>query len=151
MFGYGSPVGDFLNKEKPPGKFSPEELKEECIARIGLVPNADPRFIALAEKCPINTAYVHVVRDCQAVKRWDTNCVTLIGDAVFKYVSHARLLYITLTSSISTMLGKGANCAMLDAIDLAESLRISDPIMPATRQYEILGTTSSRSFVASRA
>lgn len=84
MFGYGSPVDEFLNKKKPPGKLSPEELKEECIARVRLIPNADPKFLALAEKCVINTAYVHVVRDCQAVKRWDTNRVTLIGDAVFK-------------------------------------------------------------------
>jgi hypothetical protein len=101
MFGYGSPVGDFLNKEKPPGKFSPEELKEECIARIRLVPNADPRFIALAEKCLINTAYVHVVRDCQAVKRWDTSSITLIGDAVFKYVPNAPLQYTALNSTAS--------------------------------------------------
>lgn len=84
MFGYGSPVDEFSNRAKPPGKLSPEELKEECIARVRLVPKIDPRFIALAEKCVINTAYVHVVRDCQAVKRWETSCITLIGDAVFK-------------------------------------------------------------------
>lgn len=35
------------------------------------------------------------------------------------------------------MLGKGANCAILDAIDLAERLRISDPIMPSTRRHEL--------------
>ena len=84
MFGYGSPVDEFLNKTKPPGKLSPEELKEECIARVRLISNAVPKFLSLAEKCVINTAYVHVVRDCQAVKRWDTSRVTLIGDAVFK-------------------------------------------------------------------
>ncbi len=84
IFSYGSPVDEFLDKKTPPGKLSPEELKEECIARIRLVPTADPKFLALAEKCVINTAYVHVVRDCQAVKRWDISRVTLIGDAVFK-------------------------------------------------------------------
>lgn len=87
MFGYGSPVDEFLNKGQPPGKFSAEELKEECIARIRAVPNVDPKFVALAEKCIINTAYVHIVRDCQAVKRWDTGSVTLIGDSVFKYIA----------------------------------------------------------------
>ena len=84
MFGYGSPVDEFLNKKKPPGKLSPEELKEECIARVRLIPNSDPKFLALAEKCVVSTAYVHVVRDFQAVKRWHTSRMTLIGDAVFK-------------------------------------------------------------------
>lgn len=100
MFGYGSPVNEFLNKETPPGKLSPEELKEECIARVRSVPNVDPKFVALAEKCLINTAYVHVVRDCQAVKRWDTGCVTLVGDAVFKYVPLLRLKTFTLTFTV---------------------------------------------------
>jgi len=63
MFGYGSPVDEFLNKKKPPRKLSPEELKEECIVRVRFIPNADPKFLALAEKCVINTAYVHVLRD----------------------------------------------------------------------------------------
>jgi hypothetical protein len=85
-FGYGSPINEFLNRLKPPGKLSPAELKEECIAQVKSVPNVDPKFIALAEKCLINTAYVHVMKDCQAVKSWDTSCATLIGDAVFKYV-----------------------------------------------------------------
>ena len=84
MLGYGSPVDESLNKKKSPRKLSPEELKEECIARVRLIPNADPKFLALAEECVINTAYVHVVRDCQAVKRWDTSRMTLIGDVVFK-------------------------------------------------------------------
>lgn len=122
MFGYGSPVDEFLNKKKPPGKLLPEELKEECIARVRLIPNADPKFLALAESCVINTAYVHVVRDCQAVKRWDTSPVTLIGDAVF---------------NISTMLGKGANCAILDALDLAEKLRTPNATLSLTLRFEL--------------
>jgi hypothetical protein len=97
MFGYGSPVDGFLNKEKAPGKLSCEELKQECIARIRAVPNVDPKFIDLAEKCVINTAYVHIVRDCQAVKRWETDSVTLIGDAVFKYVCYVPTVQNTLT------------------------------------------------------
>jgi hypothetical protein len=38
---------------------------------------------------------------------------------------------------ISTMLGKGANCAIPDAPDLAEKLRISDPIVTSTRGHEL--------------
>ncbi|KAE8452146.1 hypothetical protein EG329_001613 [Mollisiaceae sp. DMI_Dod_QoI] len=122
MFGYGGPVREFINKTKPPTKLSSAELKAECIARVRADPKIDPRFVALAEHCILNTAYVHAVRDCQAVKRWDTSCVTLMGDAVF---------------NISTMLGKGANCALLDAVDLAETLRRPGILSPAKRHTEL--------------
>jgi hypothetical protein len=101
MFGYGSPVDGFSNKEKPPGKLSCEELKYECITRIRAVPNVDPKFVALAEKCVINTAYVHIVRDYQAVKRWETDSVTIIGDAVFKCVSPTAAPQNILTLEVS--------------------------------------------------
>jgi len=94
MFGYGGPTDEFSNKTKSPGEFSPAELKAEILARVQADPNRDSIFVALAEHCIANTAYVHVVRDCQAIKRWDTDSVTLIGDAVFKCGS----LYIPLTT-----------------------------------------------------
>jgi 2-polyprenyl-6-methoxyphenol hydroxylase-like FAD-dependent oxidoreductase len=119
MFGYGSPINEFTNKSKPPAQLSSLELKEECLARVRADPKIDPRFVALAEHCVPNTAYVHVVRDCHAIKRWDTGSVTLIGDAVF---------------NISTMLGKGANCALLDAVDLAETLRIPSMLSHTKRR-----------------
>lgn len=40
-------------------------------------------------------------------------------------------------TSISTMLGKGANCALLDAVDLAESLRRPDMLSPNKRRTEL--------------
>jgi hypothetical protein len=86
MFGYGSPVHEFSNQSKPPGKLTSIELKEECLARVRSDPSIDPKFVALAEYCIVNTAYVHIVRDCQAIKKWDTGSVTLLGDAVFKCV-----------------------------------------------------------------
>jgi 2-polyprenyl-6-methoxyphenol hydroxylase-like FAD-dependent oxidoreductase len=35
------------------------------------------------------------------------------------------------------MLGKGANCALLDAMDLAEKLRLSTALTPSTRRLEL--------------
>jgi hypothetical protein len=100
MFGYGSPVGESSNKTKPPGELSPAELKAEILSRVQADPNIDSRFIALAQNCITNTGYVHVVRDCQAIKRWDTASVTLIGDAVFKCGSLSIPL-TTLTVAVS--------------------------------------------------
>lgn len=88
MYGYGSPLSEFSNRSKPPDKLTPLELKEECLARVRSDPTIDPKFIALTEHCVVNTAYVHVVKECQAIKKWDSGSVTLIGDAVFKYGYH---------------------------------------------------------------
>jgi 2-polyprenyl-6-methoxyphenol hydroxylase-like FAD-dependent oxidoreductase len=63
--------------------------------------------------------------------------VTLIGDAVFKCVSLSVQLTDSNSRSISTMLGKGANCALLDALDLAETLRKSTTLAPSTRRIEL--------------
>ncbi|KAL5320592.1 hypothetical protein ACEPPN_011402 [Leptodophora sp. 'Broadleaf-Isolate-01'] len=122
MYGYGSPIHEFNNQSKAPNMLSSVELKAECLARVRSDPNMDPRFVALTELCVVNSAYVHTVRDCQAVKRWDTSCVTLVGDAVF---------------NISTMLGKGANCALLDTIDLAETLQRPSMIRASKRRIEL--------------
>lgn len=35
------------------------------------------------------------------------------------------------------MLGKGANCALLDALDLAEKLRMPNATLPSGLQYEL--------------
>lgn len=86
MYGYGSPIQEFSNQSKPPGDLSSLELKAECLARVRSDPNIDSRFVTLTEHCVVNSAYVHTVKDCQAVKKWDTSSVTLIGDAVFKCV-----------------------------------------------------------------
>jgi len=86
MFGHGGPAREFINKTKPPLQFTSAELKAEVIARVKADPKMDLRFVALVEQCVLNTAYVHAVRECQAVKRWDTSSVTLMGDSVFKYV-----------------------------------------------------------------
>lgn len=108
MFGYASPITEFADKSKPPQKMTSAELKEECIARAKLDWRLHPDFKNLAEKCILNTAYVHMVKNAKAIKPWTSDNVTLVGDAVF---------------NISTMLGRGANCALLDVLSIAEALQ----------------------------
>ncbi|KAM3075761.1 hypothetical protein ACMFMG_007887 [Clarireedia jacksonii] len=113
MYGYGSSISSFINKSKRPEDFTPEELKAEVIARAKTDRNIHPNFHQLAEMCLTKTAYLHMEKKCDSVKPWDSTNVTLIGDAVF---------------NIMTTLGKGANCALLDAVSLAETL--SPPVTP---------------------
>jgi len=108
MFGYGSPVNEFINKTKSPRKMSSEELKAECIERVAFDQKLHPDFKTLAEKCILNTAYIHMVKNTKAMKPWSSDNVTLVGDALF---------------NISTMLGRGANCALLDVMSIAEALQ----------------------------
>ncbi|KAH8602811.1 hypothetical protein B0O99DRAFT_604380 [Bisporella sp. PMI_857] len=122
MFGYGSPIGRFRNQSKAPDKLSSEELRQECIDRAKAEPNMHPDFVTMAEKCILNTAYIHMVRDTKAIKPWSSDCVTLIGDAVF---------------NISTMLGKGANCALLDTIAVAEALQPTSMFTPYSRRTRL--------------
>lgn len=84
MFGYGSPINEFVNRSKPPSAFSSEELKTECITRAKRDRKIHPDFATLAERCCINTAYVHMIKNIKAVKPWASENVTLVGDAVFK-------------------------------------------------------------------
>ncbi|KAL3419847.1 O-methyltransferase [Phlyctema vagabunda] len=83
MFGYGSPLSQFINK-KPPEEMTSEELKAECVARAKTDRNIHPNFVALIDQCVLNSAWLHIVRDCQTITPWDSGSITLIGDSVFK-------------------------------------------------------------------
>ncbi|KAG4032441.1 hypothetical protein MFRU_007g03440 [Monilinia fructicola] len=133
MYGYGSPASAFINKTKPPENLTPEELKAEIINRSKVDRNIHPNFLKLAEMCLTKTAYLHMVKKCDSVKPWDSTSVTLIGDAVF---------------NIMTTLGKGANCALLDAVSLAETL--SPPVSPSTSHGENYQLTSENNPQSSR-
>lgn len=107
MFGISSPVSAFHNRRAAPDRLSAAELKTEIISRTSNDPNIHPRFATIAQMACTNTAYIHMVRKVEAIKPWATQNVTLLGDSVF---------------NMSNMLGKGANCALLDAVSLAETL-----------------------------
>ncbi|KFZ19616.1 hypothetical protein V501_00617 [Pseudogymnoascus sp. VKM F-4519 (FW-2642)] len=81
-------------------------LKAELIERTSK-PSIHPRFAELAQMVCMDTAYVSTVRKCEVICPWASQTVTLLGDAVF---------------NMSNMLSRGANCALLDAISLAECL-----------------------------
>lgn len=107
MFGLSSPVSAFHNRRTSPDRLTAQELKTEVISRCSDSPTIHPRYAELAKMACTNTAYIHMVRKVEAIKPWVTQNVTLLGDSVF---------------NMSNMLGKGANCALLDAVSLAETL-----------------------------
>ncbi len=107
MMGVSTPVGNFHNRRCAPDHLSAAELKTEIISRTSKASGIHPRFAELAQMACTNTAYIHMVRKVEAIKPWATQNVTLLGDSVF---------------NMSNMLGKGANCALLDAVSLAETL-----------------------------
>lgn len=107
MLGLGSSTTSFINRRATPDRLSWKELKEEVVARTSNDPAIDPRYSELAQMACTNTAFVHMVRKCEAVNPWASQQVTLLGDSVF---------------NMSNMLGKGANCALLDAVSLAETI-----------------------------
>jgi len=123
MFGYASPKGNFINKSKAPEELTPAELKEECLARARVSKHIHPHFLGLAERCVAASAYLHSVKKCEVLKPWDSPSVTLIGDAVF---------------NMTTTLGKGANCALLDAFSLAETLSFgTKSVLSYSLRYEL--------------
>ncbi len=109
MIGAGTPVSDFHNRRCAPNGLSPAELKTELIERTS-TPSIHPRFAKLAQMACTDTAYVHTVRKTEAIRPWSSPTVTLLGDAVF---------------NMSNTLSRGANCALLDAISLANCLTSS--------------------------
>ncbi|OAF60374.1 hypothetical protein VC83_03470 [Pseudogymnoascus destructans] len=106
MFGGGSPVSNFDNRRCAPNNLRPAELKAEVISRTSKT-GIHPRFAMLAQMACIDTAHVFLVRKCDVVHPWVSQNVTLLGDAVF---------------NMSNILSRGANCALLDAVNLAEHI-----------------------------
>lgn len=106
MFGAGSPVSHFHNRRCAPNNLCPAELKAEIISRT-FEASIHPRFAVLAQMACLDTAYVVTVRKCDVVQPWVSRNVTLLGDAVF---------------NMSNILSRGANCALLDAVTLAEHI-----------------------------
>ncbi|KFZ24329.1 hypothetical protein V502_01191 [Pseudogymnoascus sp. VKM F-4520 (FW-2644)] len=105
-FGAGSPISSFHNRRCAPNNLTPAELKAEVISRTSR-DGIHPRFAMLAKMACIDTAYVFMVRKSEVVHPWVSQNVTLVGDAVF---------------NMSNILSRGANCALLDAVTLAEHI-----------------------------
>jgi 2-polyprenyl-6-methoxyphenol hydroxylase-like FAD-dependent oxidoreductase len=83
MVGFGSRLGNFINRSKPPTEMSPMELKAECIARVHEHPT-HPSIKALVELIVTDSCYTNIFRMVEVPRAWDSDRVTLVGDAAFK-------------------------------------------------------------------
>ncbi|KFY06935.1 hypothetical protein V492_07601 [Pseudogymnoascus sp. VKM F-4246] len=115
MLGAGAPYANFHNRRCFPNQLTPSELQVELLERTSQR-GMHPRFNELAKMVCLDTVYVNIVRKSEATPPWISPTVTLLGDAVF---------------NMSNTLSRGANCAILDAVALAD--RITSPTYRSER------------------
>ncbi|CVL06003.1 hypothetical protein FPRO06_13729 [Fusarium proliferatum] len=108
MFGLGCYTNEFVNQSKHPDEMTPEELKDECLARAK---DWSPLLRALIALSVPSSVFVSHVKTQDPIKPWESGRVTLLGDAAH---------------SMTPYLGKGASSAMIDAMSLAKALK-SEP------------------------
>ncbi|KAF5625331.1 monooxygenase FAD-binding protein [Fusarium tjaetaba] len=108
MFGLGCYTNEFENQSKHPDEMTPEELKDECLARAK---NWNPLLRALIALSVPSSVFVSHVKTQDPIKPWESGRVTLLGDAAH---------------SMTPYLGKGASSAIIDAMSLAKALK-SEP------------------------
>ncbi|EWY87739.1 hypothetical protein FOYG_09136 [Fusarium oxysporum NRRL 32931] len=121
MVGFGSRLRDFADQSKSPAEMTPNELKAECISRVNAHPT-HPSIKALVELIVMDSAYANVFRMVDVSEPWNSDNVTLVGDATF---------------NMAPFLGKGAACAMEDAVDLSRTI-IRFPGTPAEKRASML-------------
>lgn len=90
MVGFGSRLKDFADQSKSPAEMTPNELKAECISRVNAHPT-HPSIKALVELVVTDSAYANVFRMVDVSEPWNSDNVTLVGDATFKYVLETLL------------------------------------------------------------
>ncbi|KAH6995943.1 hypothetical protein BKA56DRAFT_570315 [Ilyonectria sp. MPI-CAGE-AT-0026] len=105
MFGMGCYTDEFVNQNKHPDEMTPEELKDECLARAK---DWNPLLRALIALSVPNSVFVSHVKTQDPIGPWETGRVTLLGDAAH---------------SMTPYLGKGASSAIIDAMSLADALK----------------------------
>lgn len=108
MVGLGCYSDEFHNQSKPIDDMTPEELKDECLARTE---QWHPLLRSLVALTVPNSAHVAHIKTQDPIEPWETGMVTILGDAAH---------------SMTPYLGKGATSAIADAMSLAESLKLED-------------------------
>ncbi|KAI9831664.1 MAG: hypothetical protein M1819_004730 [Sarea resinae] len=108
MIGLGCYSDEFHNKSKRPDEMTPEELKDECLARAR---HWHPILQSLIAITVPKSVFVSYLKTQDPIEPWETGRVTILGDAAH---------------SMTPYLGKGATSAIEDAMSLAEALKSED-------------------------
>ncbi|KAF3403064.1 hypothetical protein DPV78_004516 [Talaromyces pinophilus] len=108
MIGMASYTDEFINQSKHPDDMTPEELKDECINRAT---HWHPLLRALLAITVPSSVFVSHIKTQDPIKLWETpELVTILGDAAH---------------SMTPFLGQGASNAIVDAMTLAEKLKLT--------------------------
>ncbi|KAF2472396.1 FAD/NAD(P)-binding domain-containing protein [Lindgomyces ingoldianus] len=123
MCGLGCYTNEFVNQTKHPDDMTPEELKDECLARTQ---HWHPLFRSLIAKTIPESVFVSHIKTQDRISPWKSSNVTLLGDA-----AHS-------TASMTPYLGKGATSALFDALQLANILKSDSnpPLSAKLARYE---------------
>ncbi|KAH6681438.1 hypothetical protein B0J14DRAFT_470174 [Halenospora varia] len=105
MVGLGCYTNEFVDQSKHPDEMTPEELKDDCLARAR---NWNPLFKALIANTVPESVFVSHIKTQHRFKPWESENVTLLGDAAH---------------SMTPYLGKGATSAIFDSLTLAQHLK----------------------------
>ncbi|KZF20981.1 FAD/NAD(P)-binding domain-containing protein [Xylona heveae TC161] len=108
MLGMGCYTNEFFNQSKHPDAMTPEELKDECLARAQ---HWHPLLRSLIAISVPKSVYVSHIKTQDPIDPWETGKVTIMGDAAH---------------SMTPYLGKGATSAIADALALAEALKSNE-------------------------
>lgn len=82
MLGLGCYTDEFVHQSKHPDEMTPEELKDECLAREK---DWNPLLRELIMLCVPSSVYVSHVKTQDPIEPWETGTVTLLGDAAHRY------------------------------------------------------------------
>lgn len=83
MCGLGCYTNEFLNQAKHPDDMTPEELKEECMARVQ---TWHPLYRALVALAVPQSVYMAHIKTQDRFQPWASGPVTLLGDAAHRYM-----------------------------------------------------------------
>ena len=97
--------------------WSPAITNEQLVQ---IMEGFEPRLVNLVRNIDVSTVNTRAAHDIDPVQNWNTDCVTIIGDA-----AHAMLYHQ----------GQGANSAILDARELGRALGAAKSVKEALAEY----------------
>lgn len=97
--------------------WSPAITNEQMVQ---IMEGFEPRLVNLVRNIDVSTVNTRAAHDIDPVQNWNTDCITIIGDA-----AHAMLYHQ----------GQGANSAILDARELGRALGAATSVKEALAEY----------------